>query len=85
MGCGFYGYNGFYGSPWGSITTLAFKFILIVLAIKLVMKMFKGYKDNKDNKDSRDIVNMLDQMFIKGEISEDEYKSKKRIILEGRN
>lgn len=79
MRCGFYGYNGFYGNPWVSILKVALRFILFVLVIKLVIKMVKGYKNNKDN---RDTLNTLDQMFIKGEINEDEYKLKRRIILE---
>lgn len=79
MGCGLYGYSGFYGNIWVSILTVALRFILFLLVVKLVIKMVKGYKNHNDN---RDTLNVLDQMLVKGEITEDEYKLKKRIILE---
>ncbi|AGK96860.1 SHOCT domain-containing protein [Clostridium pasteurianum] len=77
FGCG-YGYysNGFMG--WGGPYPIIFMIIRLLIIIGIVfvaVKLFKGYFKGNNN-----AIKTLDNMYAKGEITEEEYKKRKEFI-----
>ncbi|KOF56521.1 MULTISPECIES: SHOCT domain-containing protein [Clostridium] len=80
MICRGFGFNGIYGGP-------SFFMMIPILTI-IVLIVYFIYKVNSDKKlsfnsyvNSRKAIEILDERFAKGEISEEEYSSKKKQIL----
>ena len=78
MGCGLYGTSRFIGNTWILILITGVRVALLVWVVMFIANMVKKYKHNNGNKE---VISKLDEMFIKGEIDEEEYKLKKNIIL----
>ena len=76
---GFGGYGGFgpinsigYG---GMFLAMGFRMLVFIVFIILAVKLFKGYT-NKSN----DAMRILNEKFAGGEISQEEYLSRKTIL-----
>lgn len=76
MFCGGYGFT---GSPLIMILFGGVRLAIFVLLIMMGVKMFKKYT-SKSSQNST--LKTLDEMFVRGEISEEEYRLKKKILLE---
>ena len=81
-GFGGYGYGGFggFGSASsigyeGMFLAMGFRMIIFIVLIVLAVKLFKNYT-NKSN----DAMRILNEKFAGGEISQEEYLSKKTIL-----
>lgn len=79
---GFGGYgigsSGTIGPGW-ILLSMGFRLIIFVGIIVLIFKLFKSY-----NNKSSDAIRILDEKFVNGEISEEEYL-KRRTILSQKN
>ncbi|CZR07232.1 SHOCT domain-containing protein [Trichococcus ilyis] len=74
-------YNG-YGmmGSWG-IFMMIVLVILIVIIVYAVMKLVQGGNNNSTTSNSRDeALEILNQRYVKGEISDEEYQQKKKIL-----
>jgi putative membrane protein len=76
---GFYGYGGIIGS------LIGFGFMILFLVI--IYFLFKNLFKNSGSKESRkiggnneDLIKILNEKFVKGEITEEEYIGKKKLI-----
>lgn len=76
FGCG-YGYgNGFIGGGGPYLIIFMIIRLLIIIGIVVVaVKLFKGYFKINNN-----AIKTLDNMYAKGEITEEEYKKRKEFI-----
>lgn len=83
---GFRGLGGFGFGSSGSIgyggifLASGFRLLILISLILLAVKLFKSYS-NKSN----DSIRIIDEKFAKGEISEEEYLKRRKIILSQRN
>ncbi|GAB6189608.1 hypothetical protein JCM30566_13490 [Marinitoga arctica] len=76
---GFYGYGGIIGSLVG----FGFMILFLVIIYFLFKNLFKGNisKQNEKNISSNeDLLKILNEKFVKGEITEEEYIRKKKLI-----
>ena len=75
------GYNYGYGMNWFG---MVIPFLLIALIIYVVFKFAQGSNINNSTKKSlgNDAIDILNQRFANGEISEEEYMKKKKMIRE---
>lgn len=72
------GSSGTIGLGW-ILLSMGLRLIIFVGVIVLILKLFKNY-----NNKSSDVIRMLDEKFVNGEISEEEYL-KRRTILSQKN
>lgn len=76
FGCGYGNGNGFIGG--GGPYLIIFMIIRLLIIIGIVVaaiKLFKGYFKGNNN-----AIKTLDNMYAKGEITEEEYKKRKEFI-----
>lgn len=74
-GCGGLGYGGIGGGPFMMIIPI----ILIGIAAYMILKPFNHprYSDTRDNSEA---LNILMERYALGEISEEEYLNKKKLL-----
>lgn len=74
----YYGYDMMGG--WG-IFMMIILVILIVIIVYAVMKLVQGGSNNATSQNSRDeALEILNQRYAKGELSDEEYQQKKKIL-----
>jgi putative membrane protein len=74
----YYGYDMMGG--WG-IFMMIILVILIVIIVYAVMKLVQGGNNSATPQSSRDeALEILNQRYVKGEISDEEYQQKKKIL-----
>ncbi len=78
MGCGLYTAGGF-GSPWIGFLMMGARVALIIWLVFMITKMVKNHSNKNHNDQS---LRLLDEKFINGEITEDEYRLKKNVLNE---
>lgn len=78
MGCGVFGFGGYY-SPWIGLLMMGIRMFIFVWLVITISKFIKNYKYNSVHNES---LRILDEKFVNGDINEDEYKLKKSIILD---
>jgi putative membrane protein len=67
---------------WG-IFMMIFLVILIVVIVYAVMKLVQGSNKNATSQSNRDeALEILNQRYAKGELSDEEYQQKKKILKE---
>ncbi|WP_040215061.1 SHOCT domain-containing protein [Clostridium polynesiense] len=76
-GFGPYGYNsgGFLGSG-SMLLMLGFRVLIFIGIIMLIYKLFKHFSGNSQNS-----LKILNEKFAKGEISQEEYLSRKNVLI----
>ena len=75
MFCGGFGGAGAIGSGW-FLLMMGIRVLIFAAIIVLGIKLFNKYTDN-----SRSALKILDEKFAKGEINEDDYISRKNVLL----
>lgn len=76
MGCSLFGIGGYY-SPWIGLLMLGVRVAIFVWLVIMISKIFKNYKQKNNHSES---IKILDEMFIKGDIDEEEYTRKRKIL-----
>ncbi|KLO22445.1 hypothetical protein X275_03550 [Marinitoga sp. 1197] len=75
---GFYGYGGIIGSLIG----FGFMILLIIIVYFLFKNLVKPNNSKKSNvkTNNEDLLRILNEKFVNGEITEEEYMRKKKLI-----
>lgn len=74
----YYGYNMMSG--WGIIMMITWV-LLIVVIVYVLMKLVQGSNNTDKSQNSRDeALEILKQRYAKGELSDEEYQQKKKIL-----
>lgn len=79
MFCNGFGFRGMYGA--GSFLMMIPMIILLLAVIYFVYKLVNGNRLNIAESSSLKAMDILNERFAKGEISEEEYNSKRKRIL----
>ncbi|PTQ81421.1 putative membrane protein [Trichococcus patagoniensis] len=75
----YYGYNMMGG--WGIFMMIILLVILIVIIVYVVMKLVQGGNNAGTTSNGRDeALEILNQRYAKGELSDEEYQQKKKIL-----
>ncbi|WP_106450788.1 SHOCT domain-containing protein [Trichococcus alkaliphilus] len=75
----YYGYNMMGG--WGIFLMIILLVILIVIIVYAVMKLVQGGSNAGTTSNGRDeALEILNQRYAKGELSDEEYQQKKKIL-----
>jgi putative membrane protein len=80
-GSGFGGYG--YGFGAGMLIMMAFRILIFIGLIVLVVKVVKNYTTNYAI-NSNSALKILDEKFASGEISEEEYTKKRNLMRQNR-
>ncbi len=78
MGCGLFAGGG-YGVSLMAFLMMGARIVLVIWLVFIIAKMVKNNNYKRYNNES---LRILDEKFINGEITEDEYRLKKKVLNE---
>ena len=74
---------GWHGGGWGVLWMIASWALIVAIVVFIVRAFSPGAPDRSGRTD--DPQSILDERFARGEISEDEYRDRKRVLKETRH
>ncbi|HEY4599932.1 MAG TPA: SHOCT domain-containing protein [Cerasibacillus sp.] len=77
-----YGQHGMMGYGWFGVFWMIIFILLIIALIYLVVKVIQNNKHENEKSAPNDALNILKERYAKGEITDEEYEHKKRILKE---